>query len=148
MVSWGVKIDDYGNAVLDAEGNLIKVAGRGMSEELWADMAAAGQAQNLKAGDYKKFNLTYENKILGQTHEMRERMTADVADFVYRLLTEVFSAQGTAPLAYEAIMKAGSFDMVEKASRTENPAEWTEEKIVKKAAALAGDKGPDGNFDD
>ncbi len=148
MVSWGVKIDDYGNAVLDDGGNLIKVPGRGMSEELWADMAAAGQAQNLKAGDYKKFNLTYENKILGQAREVRERMAKDVEDFTYRLLTEVFSAQGTAPLAYEAIMKAGGHDLGEKASRTENQSEWTEEKITKKAAALAGDKGPEGNFDD
>ncbi len=148
MVSWGVKIDDYGNAVLDADGNLIKVAGRGMSEELWAEMAAAGKAQNLKAGDYKKFNLTYENKIMGQKKEIRDRMAKDVEDFTYRLLTEVFNAQGTAPLAYEAIMKAGGFDMGEKASRTENPAEWTEAKIVEKAALLTGDKGPEGDYDD
>ena len=148
MVSWGVKIDDYGNAELDADGNLVKVPGRGMSEELWAEMQAEGKAQNLKAGDYKKFNLEYENKILGQAREIRERMAKDVEDFVYRLLTDVFSAQGSAQLAYETIMKAGGYDLGAKSTRTEDPAEWTREKIIAKAAALTSDKGPAGNFDD
>lgn len=148
MASWGVKIDDYGNAELDADGNFIKLSDQGMSDELWAEIVAAGKAQNLKAGDYKKFNLPYENKIMGQALEYRERMAKGVEDFTYRLLTDVFSAQGSAQLAYEAIMKAGSYDLGEKASRTEDPAEWTEAKIIKKAATLTGDKGPDGNFDD
>ena len=148
MVSWGVKIDDYGNAVLDDKGQFIKLPNQGMSDELWAEILAAGQAQNLKAGDYKKFNLPYENKIMGQSAEIRERMAKGVEDFVYRLLTEVFSAQGSASLGYEAIMQAGGFDMGVKATRTENPDEWTEAKIKVKAAALTGDKGPDGDFDD
>ncbi len=148
MVSWGVKIDDYGNAVLDDKGDFIKVAGRGMSEELWAQIDAAGKAQNLKAGDYKKFNLPYENKILGQTREIRERMAKDVEEFTYNLLTSVFSAQGSAQLAYEAIMKAGGYDLGQKATRSEDPGQWTPEMIAKKAAALSGDKGPDGDFDD
>lgn len=148
MVSWGVKIDDYGNAELDADKNFVKVEGQGMSEELWAEMTAAAKAQNLKAGDYKKFNLPFENKILAQSREVRERMAKGVEDFTYRLLTDVFSAQGSAQLAYEAIMKAGGYDMGQKAARIEDPAEWTPEKIVQKAAALSGDKGPEGNFDD
>jgi len=148
MVSWGVKIDDYGNAVLDGDKNFIKVEGQGMTEELWAEIVAAGQAQNLKAGDYKKFNLPFENKIMGQPREIRERMAKGVEDFTYRLLTDVFSAQGSAQLAYEAIMKAGGYDLGQKASRLEDPAEWTAEKITQKAAALNSDKGPEGNFDD
>jgi len=148
MVSWGVKIDDYGNAELDANKNFVKVAGQGMTEELWAEIVAAGQAQNLKAGDYKKFNLPFENKIMGQAREIREQMAKGVEDFTYRLLTDVFSAQGSAQLAYEAIMKAGGYDLGEKATRIEDPAEWTPEKIAQKAAALNSDKGPDGNFDD
>ena len=148
MVSWGARIDDYGNAELDDQGGLIKVPGRGMSEELWAEIQAAGKEKNMKAGDFKNFNLPYENKILGQPREIRERMAKDVEDFTYRLLTDVFSAQGSAQLAYEAIMKAGGYDLGPKAGRIEDPAEWTEEKIVRKAAALTSDKGPEGNFDD
>jgi hypothetical protein len=71
-----------------------------------------------------------------------------VEDFVYRLLTEVFNAGDTAPLAIEAILEAGSHDLGPKAARTEDPAEWTEEKIRAAAAKIDADKGPEGDFDD
>ncbi len=148
MVAWGVKIDDYGNAVLDADGNFIKVEGRGMSEELWAEITAIAKAENLKVGDYKKFNLLFENKFMAQAPEYRDRMAKDVEDFVYRLLTDVFAAQGSAQLAYETIMKAGSFELPSKVERTEDPAEWTEAKIKEKASLLTSDKGPEGDYDD
>ena len=35
-----------------------------------------------------------------------------------------------------------------KVDRIEDPAEWTEEKIRKRAASIDADKGPAGNFDD
>ncbi len=148
MISWGVKVDDYGNAELDEQGNLIKVPGQGMSEELWAVILADGQAKKLKAGDYKQFNLPYENKILSQPAEVRARMIREVEKFVYRLLTDVFNAQGSAQLAYEAILKTGSYDPGPKAARIENLAEWTPEKIAKKSVTLLTDKGPEGNYDD
>ncbi len=148
MVSWGVEIDDYGNAKLDGDGNLVKVPGRGLSEELWAEMFAEGQKQNLKAGDFKKFNLPYENKIMAQSRDIRERMAKEVEEFSYRLLTEVFYADGSAELAYDILAKAGSWQLPDKAERLENPAEWTEAEIIRRGACLSGDKGPEGNFDD
>jgi fructose-bisphosphate aldolase class II len=147
MISWGVKIDDYGNALLD-DGALVKVPGQGISEELWAEMVAFGAEKKYKAGDFKSLNLPYENKILAQPKEIRERVAKGVEDFVYKLLTDVFSASDTAPLAYEAIMKANGYDAGIKAPRTEDPANWTEAKIVKKAKAIGSDKGPAGNSDD
>jgi fructose-bisphosphate aldolase class II len=51
-------------------------------------------------------------------------------------------------LAIEAILKAGTFDLGPKASRIENPSEWTEAKIKQRAAKLHVDKGPKGNFED
>ncbi|MDR0355588.1 MAG: class II fructose-bisphosphate aldolase [Deltaproteobacteria bacterium] len=147
MVSWGVEIDDYGNAILK-DGALVKIPGQGMTEELWAEMVAFGADKKYKAGDFKNLNLPFENKILSQPKEIRERMTKAVEDFVYNLLTKVFSADGTAKLTYEAIMKAGGCDPGPKASRLEDPANWTEAKIKEKAAAINTDKGPAGNFDD
>jgi fructose/tagatose bisphosphate aldolase len=147
MVSWGIAIDDYGNALLK-DGNLVKVPGKGMSEELWKEIEAFGNEKKFKAGDYKSLNLPYESKILSQPAEIRERMIKAVEDFVYTLLTEVFNSTGTAPLAYEAILKAKGYDPGEKASRIEDPTGWTEEKIKEKAKALNPDKGPKGNFDD
>jgi hypothetical protein len=48
----------------------------------------------------------------------------------------------------EAILEAGSYDIGPKTGRIESLEDWTEVKIRERAAYLATDKGPDGNFDD
>ncbi len=148
MISWGVKVNDYGNAELDAEGEFIKVEGHGVTEEVWAKMVAHAKEKGWKKGDYKKLNLPFENTLLGQAAEVRERMVQAVEDFTFGLLTKVFNAADTAPLAIEAILLAGSHDLGPKAKRIEDPAAWTPEKIVERAKALTGDKGPQGDFSD
>ena len=75
-------------------------------------------------------------------------MAKGVEDFVYELLTDVFNAGETATPALEAILQAGSCDVGPKGNRIEDPADWTKEKIVEKAAKISQDKGPEGNFDD
>jgi fructose-bisphosphate aldolase class II len=148
MISWGLEVNDYGNAILDSSGGFIKVAGAGAGEELWAEMVAYADAKGLKKGDYKKLNLPFESHLLAQPAEIRERMVQRVDDFVYRMLTEVFNAADTAPLAIEAILSAGGHDPGPKARRVEDPAEWTPAKIAARAATLNADKGPSGNFED
>jgi len=148
MISWGVKVNDYGNAELDANGEFIKVPGRGVTEEVWAKMAGYAKEKGWKKGDYKKLNLPFENILLGQPREVRERMAQAVEEFTYHLLTEVFNARDTAPLAIEAILKAGSYDLSPKCGRIEDQAGWTPEKIAARAKALTGDKGPAGDFSD
>jgi fructose/tagatose bisphosphate aldolase len=148
MITWGVKVNEFGNAFLDEKGEFVKVVNQGMTDELWAEMVAIAKSKSLKAGDYKKLNLPFENKLFGLPREIRERMAKGVEDFVYDLLTKVFNAQDTAPLAIEAILKAGSYDLGPKAERIENPADWTEQKIKERASKLHGDKGHKGNFDD
>jgi fructose-bisphosphate aldolase, class II len=148
MISWGLEVNDYGNAQLDADGNFIKRQGEGMTEELWAEMVAYADSKGWKKGDYKSLNLPFENKLLAQPAAIRERMAKRVEEFAYRMMTEVLNCRDTAPLAIEALLKAGSADVGPKASRIEDPAEWTEAKIVQRAATLSSDKGPAGNFDD
>ncbi|MCA1988168.1 MAG: class II fructose-bisphosphate aldolase [Desulfarculus sp.] len=148
MLTWGVKVNDYGNAELDADGNFLKLPGQGVDDKLWAEMVAWAQERKLKAGDYKKLNLPYENKILSQPAEIRERSVKAVEDFVYNLLVNVFNAQDTAPLGVAAILDAGSYDLGPKAQRIEDPAQWTPEKAREKAAHLNQDKGAKGDFDD
>ena len=75
-------------------------------------------------------------------------MCKGVEDFVYELLTEVFNAGNTAPLAIEAILDAGSYDLGPKVGRLEDPKAWTEEKIKEHAAKLKTEKGPKGDFSD
>src|SRR5512136_3080611 len=148
MISWGVQVNDYGNAILDENGNFSKVKGEGVSEEMWAEMSVYAQSKNWKKGDYKNLNLPFENKLLAQPKEIRNRMVKEVEDFAYKMMTEVFNSQDTAPLAIEAILKAGSYDLSPKVTRIEDPAEWTESKIIERASRLGSDKGPAGKFDD
>jgi fructose-bisphosphate aldolase, class II len=148
MVSWGLEVNDYGNAILDDNGSFIKVSGEGMCDELWSEIVAYADSKGYKPGDYKNLNLPFENRLLSQPREIRERMVRRVEDFAYKMMTEVFNAKDTAPLAIEAILKEGSGDLGPKIGRIEDPAEWTEEKILAKAACINSDKGPAGNFDD
>ena len=115
---------------------------------MWAEMAAKAQSKSWKKGDYKNLNLPFENKLLAQPREIRERMVKGVEDFAYKMMTEVFNSQDTAPLAIEAILKANSYDLGPKVTRIENPSEWTENKIIERASHLGADKGPVGKFDD
>ena len=148
MITWGVKVNDYGNAQLDENGEFIKMPNEGMTEGVWAEMVEYARSKEIKGGNYKKLNLPFENKLFGQPKDVRERMAKGVEDFVYELLTNVFNAGDTAPLAIEAILNAGSYDLGPKAERVEDPADWTNEKIHEQAASLNTDKGPAGDFDD
>src|SRR4030066_47154 len=40
MISWGLEVNDYGNAILDENKNFKKVKGAGATEEMGAEMAA------------------------------------------------------------------------------------------------------------
>jgi len=148
MISWGLEVNDYGNAQLDGQGNFIKEPDQGVTGEMWQEMVAYADEQGWKGGNYKKLNLPFETKLLGQARETRERMCKRVEVFVYRLLVDVFNARDTAPLAIEAILKANSYDLGPKVGRTEELAAWSEAKIREKAAAIDSDKGPAGDFDD
>ncbi len=148
MISWGVEVNDYGNAILDENGAFKKMPDKGASEEVWAEMVDMAESKGLKKGDYKKLNLPFENKLLGQVQDIRERMANDVENFIYNMLVNVLNCQDTAPLAIEAILQAGSFDVGAKTTRVEDPAEWTESKITERAATLDSDKGPEGDFED
>ena len=75
-------------------------------------------------------------------------MISRVEDFIYNMLANVLNAKDTAPLAVAAILSAGSYDAAPKADRIEDPAEWTPEKIIARAATIESDKGPEGDFDD
>ena len=74
MVSWGVKVNDYGNAILDDAGEFEKVSGEGVTEENWSAMRAYAAEKGWTGGNYKKLNLPFENILLGQSREIRDRM--------------------------------------------------------------------------
>jgi fructose-bisphosphate aldolase class II len=148
MISWGLEVNDFGNAMLDKDGNFIKVKDQGVTEEMWQEMTAYAESKGIKGGNYKKLNLPFENKLMGQPKAVRERMIKRVEEFIYNMLVNVLNAKDTAPLAIKAILEAGTYDPGPKASQIEDPDEWTSEKIVQRAATIVSDKGPEGDFDD
>lgn len=148
MVSWGIEVNEYGNAVVDGDKRFKKIRGEGVTEQMWEMMQAYAAEQGWSGGNYKKLNLPFENRLLGQPREVRQRMCKRVEDFTYTMLTEVFNAEGTATLAKEAILTAGSYDLGPKCQCIENPAEWTEAHIIERAQLLEVNSGPDGDFDD
>ncbi|MBU2512039.1 class II fructose-bisphosphate aldolase [bacterium] len=148
MISWGLEVNDYGNAIIDDQGRFNKVKGEGVTEELWADMTAYADKKGWKKGDYKKLNLPFENRILAQPAEIRERMIQRVEKFVYDMLVNVFNAKDSADLGIEAILKANSYNLGFKAKRIEDPKQWTVSKIKEKGALISSDKGRAGDFDD
>ena len=64
------------------------------------------------------------------------------------MMTEVFNAGDTAPLAIAAILAAGSHDLGPKGSRIEDPADWTKSRSSSGPRSMDSDKGAEGNFDD
>ncbi len=148
MISWGVKVNDYGNAELDEHGRLVKVPGEGLLDSLWNEMLSYAATAGLEGGNIKKLCLPFDNAIMAQPSPVRARMEAAVEEFVHNLLTNVFEAGDSAPLALEALLEAGSYELPHLVGRTEDPAEWTEEKIRKKGRLINPDKGPQGDFDD
>lgn len=148
MVSWGVDVNDYGNALMNEDGSFRKVRGEGVTEEVWDKMTRYAAEKGWSGGNYKNLNLPVENWLLAQPFEIRERMVARVESFVYNMLVSVFNAEDTAPLALEMLIEAGSCDIGPNSHRVEDPEDWTEEKIIARAATLDVDKGPEGDFDD
>ena len=148
MISWGVRVNDYGNAIMDDNGEFFKETDKGVSPENWDKMCAWAKEKGIKGGDFKKLNLPFESHLLAQPADIRERMVQNVEAFVYRLLTDVFNAGGTADLVKEGILETQSHFPGFKAKKIESQAEWSREKIIEKASQMDVDKGPEGDFDD
>lgn len=148
MISWGLEVNDYGNAIIDDDGNFIKVKDQGVTEQMWQEMVAYAESKGLKGGNFKKLNLPFENKLLGQSLEVKERMIKRVEDFVYGMLVNVFNSQDTAPFVIHEINKRGAYDPGPKTERIEDPGNWTKEKIIERAKSITSDKGSEGDFDD
>jgi fructose/tagatose bisphosphate aldolase len=148
MVSWGVEVNDFGNAILDTQGNLQKVKGEGVSEETWQKMLTYAESKGWRGGNFKNLNLPMDMLLHGQAREIRQRMCRRVEDFIYNILVNVFNAEGTATIAKDIILAAGSADLGRKATRKESPGDWTKEKIIERAKTLNVNAGPQGNFED
>ena len=48
MVSWGLKVNDYGNAIMDENEDFIKVPGEGADDDLWKEIKAFADEKGWK----------------------------------------------------------------------------------------------------
>ena len=144
FLSWGILVNEYGNAVFDEYGVPIKIVDEGVTEELWNDMKAYASENGWENGDFKKLNLPFEEKLRGLPLEIQDRMVRRVSDFIYTLMTEVLNSKDTAARIVGAILFFYSYGIGFNAEQIEDPDDWTEAKIYEKAAALNSDsdKGP------
>ena len=149
MISLGLKTNDAGNTILNQQGDFIKVKGRGASEEAWKEMQKYALNHNLKAGGLKKLNLVFENRLMSQSKRIKDRMAKGVEEFAYNLIKNIFNSENTAPLVYEKIIAADSYNAKPKAVKIEDKKDWTPEKIVFKASLLkTSNDNKAGDFDD
>ena len=67
MVSWGLMVNDYGNAILDDQGDFKKVEGEGASETIWREMTEYAREKGIKGGNYKKNQSAFREQTHGPT---------------------------------------------------------------------------------
>ncbi len=149
MISWGIKVNEAGNAVLDENKNFIKLEDKGVSAEAWKYMVDLANEKGWKGGDYKKLNLLIQKRLEEQSPEIQARMAGDVEEFVANLLKNVFSADGTANYALDAILETKSQEINHFNKIIEDSNTWTDEYIkVEGKKLFEVQEVVEGNFDD
>jgi len=136
MISWGIKVNEYGNVEFDQDGELQKIVDKGVDSAVWAEMKMYVKRKSFKIRDWKKLSLIFEDKLLSQPEVVRNRMVNDICDFVYWLLVEVFNAVDSATFVIDAILDANSYDVGPKVNCIENPVNWTKDMIKLKGTCL------------
>jgi fructose-bisphosphate aldolase, class II len=94
MISWGLEVNDYGNAILDTSGAFIKLDDQGVTKEMWDQMVTHAQSKGWKPGDYKKLNLPFESKLQSQPRDVRDRMAARVENIRLQHADQCFQRSG------------------------------------------------------
>ena len=149
MISWGVEGQRLRQRrPWTTTGQFVKVKGQGVTDELWAEMVAYATEQGWKAGDYKKLNLPFENKLLGQPGEVRERMSRRVEDFVYGLLTDVFNAGTPRPWPSRRSWRPALTTWAPRRAHRGSGRVDREQDPGPRGAANRPHKGPEGDFED
>jgi fructose/tagatose bisphosphate aldolase len=136
MMSWGLDLNEFGNAKQDDKGKFIKLSDEGVPDELWAKMVAYADEQGWTGGNYKKLNRPFENALKALPASYKARIVKRLENFMIMLMTDVMNSAGTADLVIDAILEAEGPDLKTKAEQIHYPADWTVDAIREKAAQL------------
>ena len=149
MVSWGLKVNEFGNAELDGDGNFIKLPDQGATAETWQALVDYANEHGFKGGNYKKLNKPMDNALKQQPAEAQQRMVKAVEQFVADLLENVFGATGSADEALDVILEAKSGTIPTPHEIIEDKAKWTEAHIREEGERLDAQQADvEGDFDD
>lgn len=152
FLTWLVKVNEYGNAVQDENGNFVLIDDA--PEEfraVWADMVAYAEEKGWKGGDYKKLSLPFNDQLMALPQEVKNMMVARVETFAYELMTDVFDSVNTADAVIDAILDADfcTPDPTAHVTYFGRKKDWPKEEIIAQGAII--DQAADdvkGNFDD
>ena len=125
MISYGIRVNEFGNAIKLANGQFDKDPNAGVTMDVWNKMLAM---EGFGFAFQQVGKPTYEI-MAKQPEDVQERMIQAVEDQVYAYLVNVFNAANTAPLAVKAILDANGYAIPARASVIEDPAKWTDEYI-------------------
>ncbi|MDD2716119.1 MAG: class II fructose-bisphosphate aldolase [Candidatus Wallbacteria bacterium] len=149
MISWGLKVNEFGNAELDGDKNFIKIKDLGVTDEAWQKMIEIAKTKGWKGNDYKNLNKDIDPELKKLPKNIQDRMVKGVEDFVTNLFVNIFNSSNTADLAVDALLEAKSpeiklFDKV-----LEDKKFWTVDYINKEGQRLLEKQNEaTGNFDD
>lgn len=152
FLSWFVEVNEYGNAVCDENGAFVLV--KNTPDEfraLWADMVAYAEDKGWKGGDYKKLSLPFDNRIMALSEDVKIAMASRVENFAYKLMTDVFGSQDSAPTVIDSILAANTYapDPTIHVTDFVRHNDWSEEYIRTQGAIIDQyAEEIEGDFDD
>jgi len=149
MISWGVKVNEYGNALTDENGDFVKDENAGMNKEAWEYMVNLAKELGFKGGNYKKLNKPADEYLKKLPEDIQRRMAKGVEDFIANLLENVFNAKDSAHKALDVILehKSHEIEMFNKIIEDKN--KWTKEYIIEEGKRIYDeDNAIEGDFDD
>ena len=136
MLSWGIEVNEYGNAVTDADSNFIKKPNEGVSNSLWAEMVKYAADKGFRMNDFRKINRAFENKLVSETRKVKERMTNAVEEFAFHMMKNVFNSENTGDILIDILLSKNSYDAGNKAECIEKREDWSFEKIKERSKNL------------
>jgi hypothetical protein len=98
-ISFGLAMNQNGNALTTPEKHYIKRSYRGIPDELWAEMWKWAEETGNTGGNIKKANKAFVDQLNAVGKEFKERITLQAYEEAIRL----FEATNSAGLAREVI---------------------------------------------
>jgi hypothetical protein len=108
-INYGLKMDDHGNTVYDANGHFIKSPDEGIPMDLWEEILKYMDANGIKrgSGNVKKLNKPFHAQMLDIPQKYKDRINRRTKEWALALF-KAFRSAGKAAACLE-LQKAGKY---------------------------------------